>query len=867
MARPVTVLVLTPSIGGFYFGELLSGIGREVTAAGGRLVLVQTDGGEVAGGSNPIAGPVAWSHIDGVVAVTTAVPSSYLQGLRDAGKPIVLVSARLRDFAAPTAVPDNQGGTRAAVEHLIGHGHTRIGFVGNLAQPDVRDRYAGYRQALETHDLQADPLLLFRTSDNEWDGGATAARDVLQSAVPPTALMIATDRNAIGLMRALTQAGWVLPRDLAVIGFDNIEAAAFSSPTLSSVSQRFDDVGALAGQLLLTRIGGKDVARTPHVLASAQVELRGSCGCAVDALGNGSADDRPSHASAAELRTALTEALQTMLQTGDGAVDCHTREAVLAAIDRADTLLASRRDPAAAEIRALSDALRDLTSRPDVLRRVIRELTRYLRDVGAVEGTVPGRLELLTTALSQLQSATLHRQAELTEAALEEQFAVDAALLGAGGRDPCRLGWLAGTHVRTGVLALWEESSTSGGRLHVAGAYDADGFLPDLLGTTVSPEEFPPTSLIEAARISERRACIVVPVSSNGRDWGLLAVIGEVRPTTLEPYRHWASQLSAYLEQQTLQEAVRANEERYSLASQATNDGLWEWNVRNGDVFMSERCCSLLGLEAQPEVDRLAVWEARVHPDDRAEMRRCLGAVAIGQEQTGTCDYRVRGADGEYRWVLCKAIGVASLGGPVARVVGSMSDIHEQRCLEDQLRQNALHDELTGLPNRRLFLSQLDHAIELWARMQTPFAVIFLDLDRFKAVNDRLGHQAGDRVLSAVAARIHAELRAIDIGARFGGDEFAILLHAARGADVLDIARRVQTRLSEPIELDGHTLAVGASLGIATSASDYTDGEDVLRDADAAMYYAKDHERGTISIFEAGMSTRGSADRQHPGAL
>jgi len=143
VSRPVTVLVLTPSIGGFYFGELLAGLGREVTGSGGRLVLVQTlDHGtrnNEASEPSDFATRVAWAEADGVVSITSAAGGPYLQQFRDAGKPVVLVSTRLLDFEAPVALPDNHGGTFAAVEHLIEHGHTRIGFVGNLGQADVRD--------------------------------------------------------------------------------------------------------------------------------------------------------------------------------------------------------------------------------------------------------------------------------------------------------------------------------------------------------------------------------------------------------------------------------------------------------------------------------------------------------------------------------------------------------------------------------------------------------------------------------------------------------------------------------------------------------------------------------------------------------
>ncbi len=216
--RPVTVLVLTPCIGGHFFGELVAGLSREVARAGGHIVLVQTlDGGvrvDEESEFSDFAVPVAWEGVDGVVSITTAARACYLQRLREAGKPVVLASTRMQRFQAPVALPDNYGGTVAAVEHLIGHGHSRIGFVGNLAQPDIRDRYTAYLHTLERHGISADSGLVFTANNNDFDGGAAAASEVLAAAARPTAVMVATDRNAIGLMDALSAAGLLVPRDI-----------------------------------------------------------------------------------------------------------------------------------------------------------------------------------------------------------------------------------------------------------------------------------------------------------------------------------------------------------------------------------------------------------------------------------------------------------------------------------------------------------------------------------------------------------------------------------------------------------------------------------------------------------------------------
>ena len=854
----MTVLVLTPSIGGFYFGELLAGIGREIAGAGGRVVLVQTlDHGtrsNEASEPSDFATRVAWSQVDGVVSVTSAVGGPYLQRLRDAGKPVVLVSTRMLDFEAPVALPDNHGGTFAAVEHLIGHGHTRIGFVGNLGQADVRDRRAAYLDALAAHGIPVDPALLFPVSNNDWDGGVQAARDVLASPDRPTALMVATDRNAIGLMRTLTDAGLRIPSDIAVVGFDNIEAAAFNSPALSSVDQRFDDVGALAGRLLLGLLRDEDVPFTSHVLPASAIVLRRSCGCGSDSFGGEiGRHELSADASAAVARGELEDTIIGSLLTGSRAVDEPMREAARAVVAEIERLGASDDAPADG-IRQLAISLGRLTARPEVLRRITGAVLEYLQGDVTSAGTqrAAAHGELAVT-LWRMHAGAFLRQAEITQSALEEQYTVDAGLLDAGGADPRELSWLATTHVRAGVLALWED-----GELRITGSYDQDGVLPDVVGTSTTAEHFPPATLIDAAQPGDRGACIVVPVANRERDWGLLAVIGEIDTTsTLETYHHWATQLCARFADDALQDAVRESEQRYALAARATNDGLWEWNLRTGGVYMSERCYALLGLSpgvvGDRENDRMAQWNALVHPDDLVEMHRAIRTVVTGDQETVNSEYRVRLADGSYRWLLARALGVPSPHGSVERVVGSLSDIHERRSLEDQLRRNALYDTVTGLPNRRLFLSRLDHALKIWQRDKTPFAVVFLDLDGFKAVNDSLGHQMGDRVLNAVGARIAGELRAVDIAARFGGDEFAVLLHDVRPDDVLSVAERIQLSLAEVIDLDGQDFVVGASLGITTSDVEYANAEDILRDADTAMYHAKEANRGTVSIFDTAM--------------
>ena len=190
-------------------------------------------------------------------------------------------------------------------------------------------------------------------------------------------------------------------------------------------------------------------------------------------------------------------------------------------------------------------------------------------------------------------------------------------------------------------------------------------------------------------------------------------------------------------------------------------------------------------------------------------------------------------------------------GGKVTGTIGVAFDVTERRRAEEQRRQAALHDDLTQLPNRTLFIDRLGHALDRARRRNDPFALLLLDLDRFKTVNDSLGHVAGDRLLAASARRLCDCVRPGDTVARLGGDEFTILLEEIAGpGDPVRVAERVQYELAAPFDLDGHEVVTAASIGIAVGGPGYQRPEDILRDADIAMYRAKALGRGRHQVFD-----------------
>jgi diguanylate cyclase (GGDEF)-like protein/PAS domain S-box-containing protein len=244
-----------------------------------------------------------------------------------------------------------------------------------------------------------------------------------------------------------------------------------------------------------------------------------------------------------------------------------------------------------------------------------------------------------------------------------------------------------------------------------------------------------------------------------------------------------------------------------------------------------------------------------VHPEDRAVVDD-LAAQAIGKPgSTPSAEWRLRWADGDWHFVEGRAKSVPDdphLGG----LILTLRSVNERKVLEDRLAYQAFHDPLTHLANRVLFSDRLEHALVRGRRGKRPVTVLFIDLDDFKNVNDSFGHAAGDQILVEVSRRLLACVRAYDTAARFGGDEFAVLLEDGGGVEAArEIATRVAFALRAPFSVAGRHVVLGASLGIATSETGGDSASDLLRNADVAMYRAKHSGKGNVVVFEATMQT------------
>ncbi len=298
--------------------------------------------------------------------------------------------------------------------------------------------------------------------------------------------------------------------------------------------------------------------------------------------------------------------------------------------------------------------------------------------------------------------------------------------------------------------------------------------------------------------------------------------------------------------------------ERRALALTGAGDLIWDWDVSADKVFTSPETEHLLGLKRGVLEGPAAQWLEFLHPLDRDRFRSSLDGVVEQRRGRLTQDFRLRTIDGHYLWFTLKARPVVGSDGEVVRLVGTLTDVTDFKNAEERLLFDAVHDNLTGLPNRELFIDRMEAAFA-YARSDPQMrpSVIMVDLDRFKAVNDSVGIAVGDSILLTIARRLGRLLKPQDTLARLSGDQFALILVSEREpARIVAFAETMRRTLRAPIAFNDREIFITASIGLALAENAPHRTEEVLKDAELAMYYAKRIGGDRIEIFKPAMRSR-----------
>ena len=307
---------------------------------------------------------------------------------------------------------------------------------------------------------------------------------------------------------------------------------------------------------------------------------------------------------------------------------------------------------------------------------------------------------------------------------------------------------------------------------------------------------------------------------------------------------------------QTSTRELLESEYRWKFALEGSGDGVWDWDIENNHVFYSERFKAMLGYSAEVDWNTFKDWEERYHPEDRPKVIAAVEKYLKGESRDFWSEYRIQCKDGSWKWHLSHGMVVSrdAAGNKALRLIGSSRDITQRKESEALIWKQANFDTLTGLPNRAMFHDRLQQEILKSGRGGLRLALLLIDLDQFKEVNDALGHDVGDSLLQDAAGRIRHCVRESDTVARLGGDEFTVIIPDLPDTGHLDeIAHKLIAALASPYQLANEIIHVSASVGISLYPGDASDIDALVKNADQAMYAAKNQGRNRFSYFTPAM--------------
>ncbi len=907
MQSPILIGVLSPMLASSFFSEVLIGVVDEASYYGGSVIGIQTHDLMGTDPNDPyfaINDHIASDEFAGLISFVDAVPDELLYTYnKELHKPVVLVSHKVKNFECPSVSPNNKLGVEQLIAHLVSHGHSRIGFVGCNMQNDIKERFVAYKSSMVKHGLSVEDAMIIEVDNLIESAGKQAAEVIMENGFSTTALVCATDFIAIGLMKELGKHGYEFPKDQAIVAFDDTEQGSLMLPPLTTIRQNFVELGVRATQLLMEKISGRYIEDKEYMINTSLV-IRSSCGCEES---TDKADTLRGQKISADPYADFANSIGEIIRIHGRNERKITEIAEATALAIADALVCSEDEfqNSKKSLLAKADALWKVSPRYEVVCSIQNAVLRYSDSIGtSVQEKCDYRLrsdqimQIFTDSYVRLQDLS---RTDLYDV-LRREYDMTLSLLKSPIDGIVHLPFLKNSKTKAGILGIWDylhEDSTfnatsavesniipiNSGSRHRPISSDADSvsdefhtiasdkdkylvvedyypnsFEENVVNKTISASHFPPKEITSLANAANREVTIVLPIKTKDTYWGLLALVGEIDLTIVtgrDFYFQASTLISVALEQRRLMESIikskhelKSSKEMYQIISQTTSDAIFDYNFDSGYVYFSERWKEVFGLSNIG--NDINEWLQKIHLDDYLAMESGLERCRNGESDLLESIHRIRYIDDSYKWLHARGAVVTDQGTSQRRLVGSITDITDRRNLEDQLRHQALHDDLTGLPNRALIIDRTEQMIAIAKRNHRTVSILFVDLDNFKEVNDAYGHSVGDELLVAVAARLRRAARETDTVGRLAGDEFAILVDNGDSIGVPELlAERVQDILKAPFHISERDYLVSASIGIATSAD--KSAESLLQDADVAMYQAKTKGKNQYVVFKPRM--------------
>lgn len=744
--------LLIPFLDGEYYGNIFTTLHSEAVKRESTLFTIQA----LATIENPTAFDyqIGTEVTDGWLLLTnphSVLPSStkFLEGIKSSGKPVITVGYKEDVIDCHAVVVDNRQAIKDAIFHLIKeHGHRRIGFIGGTEHVDLIERFEGYKEALHECGIPFDEELYVQTDDSLRVGGEYAAETLLKRGVDFTAVVAATDLNAMGLITRLQDKGYDVPGDIAVIGFDDIPASKTFNPPLTTIYQPIADLARVSIDLLYQQIAGEKLESGTTYIPT-KFEGRASCGCAHES------EQMP------------LELMQEKLVQTEANVN-----------------------------------------------HLIRSHNQF-----ATNWASAARGELFD--FSKMFTGMCH--------------------------------W--------GCLAMWDTSNDHK-HLVITQSFSKDGEPAPPVGLRIPIEQFPLETWLP--KMGEDEFVRVQSIRSDREDLGFIVLVGPVDKLALisevDVTRISCNISVTALVRDQLFNQVRSIADQLEIVSRTTNDGIWDWDLKSNTIHWSTRTHDMINSIGETLTDEPDSLFRLIHPEDFFHMREEF-KKHIEHGSPLKVEFRIQSkhTDDEL-WLYAAGDSILDQNGNKVRIIGSLTNISGKKEAERQITHLAFHDFLTGLPNRQMLKDHFQKCIIEAKKHNHMIGLMLIDLDRFKIINDTLGHHMGDKLLQEVANMLDKLVQAQSpaskavrhraLVARLGGDEFIVLLTGVKAVSQLqDVADQMIERFQKPFQVEHLELFTTASIGISVYPENGEDLNMLTQCADIAMYKAKENGKNRSEIY------------------